>query len=142
MSPLRGRLVLLADRIDRGIGRGLGGVGQAVEQVADRRLALFAADPKLIEALRSRITRGNVSRFRAVLHALGSRTYELGLGVGAGQQGRDQRSRGKAPGKRDERRLPERVGGAAASILIRADCALPRAFLFLREIDAALIVPF
>ena len=38
------------------------------------------------------------------------------FGLGAREQGRDQRAGGKSAGKRQQRRLAERVGGAVAGL--------------------------
>src|SRR5207253_2935168 len=110
----------------RSFGRDPRGVGKAIEQVADGFLALRAADPELVEPLRAGIAGGDKGGASAVLDPPRRRPDEPRLGIGAREQDGNQRARRKAAGKREERRLAERVGGAAASVLIGADRALAR----------------
>src|SRR5207302_144269 len=111
---------------------GLGRVGQAFEQTADGFLALFAADPELVEPLRAGVAGGGERRMGAVLHPLRGGTDEPRLRLGAGKERGDQRPRRDAAGERDQRRLAERIGRTAARILIGADGALARRVLRLR----------
>src|SRR6185437_7598139 len=117
--PIRlGSSAFVARGIDCSARRGLGCVRQAVDQVPDRFLALGPVQPHLVEPLRAGVACGVERRARAVLHPPGRGTDEPGLGLGAGEQGSDQRPGGDAPGKRQQRRLAERIGRAPAGALI------------------------